>query len=543
MKKPSKTQIIRHIIQLIAFLLFPELFIVTFSAIKEIYTAVINGSFQVAEQMNRLLLLAAVFPITAFFGRFFCGYLCSFGAIGDLLWFVSSKTLKKPITVGQKTERVLKCLKYAVLLFVVIVVWTIALPIDSSYNPWTVFGMYSSPKGWTNTSVLLSVGGGLLLLIFIGSFLIERFFCRYLCPLGAIFTLLSRFRLYRIKKPRNGCGACGLCTKKCGMGIPLNETDTVRSGECIDCFQCLDVCPRENVSATPVPAVAGTAAAITIAGLYCVGTIAPIKPKSENIGIVAAAANTVNKYADGVYTGKGNGFRGTTSVKVTVQNGLISDITVVSTDDDRSFFNSAQSVIIPEIIRTQSLDVAAVSGATFSSNGILEAVADALETEFKDAPDSNPPETSDTESSSNKTPNNAPSDNSSPSANGQTGELELGSMEDGEYTGVGTGFRGEVKVIVKIENKVITSITVVSYQDDQKYFKRAQSGVISEIIRTQSLDVAAVSGATFSSNGILEAAANALNVSFSNPNSDRAHGGQNHGYNKGHGKGFGSRQG
>ena len=107
----------------------------------------------------------------------------------------------------------------------------------------------------------------------------------------------------------------------------------------------------------------------------------------------------------------------------------------------------------------------------------------------------------------------------------------IAAISDGTYQGEGTGFRGTASVSVTVENGAIVDITVESYEDDQEFFVRAESRVISEILSAQSLKVQTVSGATFSSNGIIEAAANALNVTFENPNGDApAHGG--HGGNR-----------
>lgn len=107
----------------------------------------------------------------------------------------------------------------------------------------------------------------------------------------------------------------------------------------------------------------------------------------------------------------------------------------------------------------------------------------------------------------------------------------IAAISDGTYQGEGTGFRGTTSVSVTVENGAIVDITVESYEDDQEFFVRAESSVISEILSAQSLDVQTVSGATFSSNGIIEAVANALNVTFENPNGDApAHGG--HGGNR-----------
>ena len=92
------------------------------------------------------------------------------------------------------------------------------------------------------------------------------------------------------------------------------------------------------------------------------------------------------------------------------------------------------------------------------------------------------------------------------------------SVADGVYTGKGTGFRGETEVSVTVENGKITDITVLSYRDDERYFSRASDSVIEAILHNQSLRVSTVSGATFSSNGILEAVADALDLTFTNPN-------------------------
>ena len=96
-----------------------------------------------------------------------------------------------------------------------------------------------------------------------------------------------------------------------------------------------------------------------------------------------AAAITSGEYTDGVYTGSATGYRGTTEVQVTVTNGLIAGINVLSTDDDREYFNRVEGSIINGILQTQSTEVDTVTGATFSSNAIIGAVADALAITFE----------------------------------------------------------------------------------------------------------------------------------------------------------------
>ena len=107
----------------------------------------------------------------------------------------------------------------------------------------------------------------------------------------------------------------------------------------------------------------------------------------------------------------------------------------------------------------------------------------------------------------------------------------MGTYTDGVYTGTGTGYRGETEVSVTVSGGKITDIEIVSYQDDREYFERA-SAIVDDIISMQSVDVDTISGATFSSNGILEAVADALSVDFTSSNSTLQ--GEGHG---GHGQG------
>lgn len=515
-KKIATTQLIRHIIQLGAFILFPGLFISTFAAIRDVYTALINGSFSFSAQAGSLLVLLAVFPITILWGRFFCGFLCSFGAMGDLLWAFSRKIFKKPLKVNPEVDGGLKLLKYLILVLIVVCIWTLAVPVSSTMNPWTIFGMYASLSGWSSTNYLFTFGALLLLLIMIGSVLIERFFCRYLCPLGALFAITSKFRLFRIKKPREKCGNCRLCTWKCSMGINLDRQDVITSGECIDCFACTDICPRKNAKAVPAPAVAGTMAAFSMTGLYYAGNLLSKNLSgSTETPTAIVDTSTVGNYQDGVYTGTGTGFKGSTTVQVTVENGNISDITVLSTGDDEEFFSRAKSAIINEILSQQSTQVDTVSGATFSSNGIIEAVANALGT------------TDGTVSSSQQSVSQGSAEaQDGASSSSSSGSGEISSLKDGVYSGTGTGFRGETKVSVTVANGQITDITVDSYADDEQFFSRAENDVIASIINQQSVNVDTVTGATFSSNGIIEAVANALGLSFENTNSAASEQGQ-----------------
>ncbi|MGE4353878.1 MAG: FMN-binding protein [Oscillospiraceae bacterium] len=513
---------LRRASQIAAFVLFPGLFITIFSAIREVYTAVLTGSFSVTALAQPLFILLAVIPITILWGRFFCGFLCAFGSMGDFFWAISQKLFKKRIRIGEKADCSLKYLKYAVLLLVVVFGWTLSLSVDSTMSPWTIFGMYASVTGWPSAGYLLSVGGLLLLLIIVGSMLIERFFCRYFCPLGAVFALISKFRLFQIKKPRSSCGSCRLCTRHCSMGIPLYQDDVVTSGECIDCFACLSGCPRHNVTANPAPPIAAAVSVAAMTGLCYAGSLMPQilgdtgASGTGTAAVTLAATVADGQYEDGVYTGSASGFKGETTVQVTVENGYISDITVLSTGDDEAFFSKAETTVINDILSSQSTQADTVTGATFSSDAIINAVKNAL----GDSGESSL-STSETTAVQDVSESDVTSDATAKS-------VTVTELSDGVYTGTGTGFRGETTVSVTVSGGEITDITVESYRDDAQYFERAESTVIANILEEQSVDVDTVTGATFSSNGIMEAVADALGITYENQNStleSHGHGG------------------
>ena len=514
----------RRIIQISSLILFPGLFLYSFSAIGSIYVAIITGTFNGPALTGQIILTASLLIITAIMGRFFCGFLCAFGTLGDFVWYVGTKLKLKRPKIGSRFDRMLKKFKYVLLIFIILVVWTLGVSVlDGTGNPWTVFGMLTKFQGWTDMDTIFSVGMLLLLLIIAGSLYIERFFCRYLCPLGAVLAIVSNTRLFKIRKPRAKCGPCRACTKNCTMGIPLYRTNVVKSAECIDCMSCVEICPRDNVRANPKPALATAVAVVGLAGMYFEGNIASNQATERQIAAIAASLSTkqgayTGTYTDGTYTGSGEGYHGTTTVSVLVTNGSITDIHVSSTGDDTLFFNQAKAQVIPAIIAAQSADVDTVSGATFSSFGIIDAVKNALEGVPQQEQQPSEPVAFSVDSSGETpmpqlTPSPSPVATPTPSPS-PTPTIQMGpiSLADGDYSGTGRGHKGDIDVTVTIVNGFITNINIDHYRDTKKYFSRAEGKIIDRVLGAQGVNVDTVSGATHSSEGILEAIADALGL-------------------------------
>lgn len=198
--------------------------------------------------------------------------------------------------------------------------------------------------------------------------------------------------------------------------------------------------------------------------------------------------------ADGVYKGSATGFSGPVTVAVTIMDKKITSIDILSSTDDEAFFNRAKGVI-DRIISSQSFDVDVVSGATYSSNGIIGAVKNALTGE-KD------------KGVTGKSKQESTSEPDSSSAEIEAVQ-DASAYKDGTYYGTGKGFAGTMKVKVDIAGGKIASISIVSTKDGDSYVKSASS-LLDTIVEKQSTNVDTVSGATFSSRGIISAVRSAL---------------------------------
>lgn len=181
------------------------------------------------------------------FGRFICGWLCPFGFIQELLYKIKTPKLKK-----SRVTRVLSYLKYVLLVFLVILVpifltapgfCKLICPAGTLEGG---IGLVANPA---NKTMLGDLGFFftwkfvLLVGFILGSIFIFRFFCRFFCPLGAIYGFFNRFAVFGIRLERSKCVDCGRCHEKCKMDIKH-----VGDHECINCGECVDACPTGAIS-------------------------------------------------------------------------------------------------------------------------------------------------------------------------------------------------------------------------------------------------------------------------------------------------------
>ena len=201
---------------------------------------------------------------------------------------------------------------------------------------------------------------------------------------------------------------------------------------------------------------------------------------------------------DGEYEGTATGYGGPLTVRITIKGGKLTDIKVVSHTETPEYFSRA-SAVIGKILNSGNVNVDSVSGATISSNAIKKAVADALR-----------------KAGSKQQAKMSTVKKDTRNAN----------LNDGVYTGSGQGFNGPIRVRVTVSGGNITNVEILSHSDDAPYFNSAKA-VIGRLLGKPGKSVDTVSGATYSSRGIIYAVRNALanagktNITNTNSNTNK----------------------
>ena len=238
---------VRWICQIIFFIFFPSAFTSAFSGIKYIFTQF--GLRQAVELSAFITVLISLCVYTIIFGRFFCGYACPFGTLGDFIRevyiFICKKRKKKAVSINLKISKYLSFIKYIVLFVIVLLCFLGVYGNISGWSPWDVFSMITSGNIHFGKYIL---GVIILLAIMVGMVFADRFFCRFLCPMGAVFSLLPVLPFFKIRRNKDKCiKGCKACQKVCPSDLELPYEGTwEQNGDCFQCGKCIDICPKKS---------------------------------------------------------------------------------------------------------------------------------------------------------------------------------------------------------------------------------------------------------------------------------------------------------
>ncbi len=217
-----------------------------------------------------LLWSLATVILTIIFGRFFCSWICPFGSLHHFVGYLAHRKTKLAKRIQFNKYRKAQCIKYIILIFF------LSMAAFPSISATLQTGLLDPiPLITRSFQALLSItdrgvniisttprfyeAGWLILLIFFTAVLlnlvIPRFYCRFICPLGALFGILGRFAIWRIGKNQSECSNCTLCERSCEGGC--DPSGNIRISECVLCFNCRQDCKDELISYQTKPSLAG----------------------------------------------------------------------------------------------------------------------------------------------------------------------------------------------------------------------------------------------------------------------------------------------
>ncbi|MBI3210306.1 MAG: 4Fe-4S binding protein [Candidatus Solibacter usitatus] len=182
----------------------------------------------------------------------FCGWLCPVGTLSEYLWSLGRETFRRTWTLPKWLDIPLRGLKYLLLGFFLYAVVSMTVT--------DIEGFLRSPYGliadvrMLNFFRALSVTAAIIIgLLTIGSVFIANFWCRYLCPYGALMGLAALLSPLRIRRNKERCIDCAKCAKVCPAQLPVDRLTQIRSAECMACMSCIAVCPAEGALAMKLP--------------------------------------------------------------------------------------------------------------------------------------------------------------------------------------------------------------------------------------------------------------------------------------------------
>jgi polyferredoxin len=213
-----------------------------FGGLESLYQVFTTGSLISKIFAGTMILFGITIIIAIIFRRSFCGLICPFGAIQELFGKIGQKIFKRKFIVPSKIDKPLRYLKYIVLVVTVFYAWKTAGLWMSPYDPWSAYAHL--PEGLASVWSESAFGLILLGITLIGSLLYDRFFCKYLCPMGALYGIIGKISPFKVVRNENACISCGKCNKVCPMNIDVQHAKEVKSAECINCQTCVLDCPK-----------------------------------------------------------------------------------------------------------------------------------------------------------------------------------------------------------------------------------------------------------------------------------------------------------
>jgi polyferredoxin len=220
-----------------------------FGGVATIYQFISTGGFIQKIHSSAFILMLLGLLAAVLFGAIFCGYLCPFGSFQEWIGKLGKKLFPRKFNrvVPAALDRVLRYLRYVVLVLVLYQTAATAKLVFESIDPYYALFNFFSNQVAISAYIMLGCVAAL-------SLMIERLWCKYFCPYGALLGLFNKVRLFKIRRNPNSCIGCQKCNQVCPMNVAVSSQEVINSHQCIACYKCTsdDSCPIPNTATISV---------------------------------------------------------------------------------------------------------------------------------------------------------------------------------------------------------------------------------------------------------------------------------------------------
>lgn len=342
---------------------------------SELKSSFIDVTYRWRGISKQVALTIAIGSTALLMGRFFCGFICPIGSLQDFFKYIGNKFGIKEIELPRGRLLNVEAIKY--LVFIILLILSI-LGLGSfiaPYSPWTSY--LNVFMGFN-----IQIGFLVLILIILSSLFIKRVFCRCFCPLGAFQSLLYAIGPLKIHANKE-CGSCSHCLDSCPVDIKETH-DVLISPECINCLECTEkICVKGTGGYSLKFAGRKLNKNLYISISMVLSLIIYIFISLIGSRVTTESIEDLGIMEDGIYIGMGTGFGGNIRVQVSIDGNRITRIETIEHSETSGYYQEVYKSISKELIDSQSLNVDAISGATATSRGFLNAVKSGLSQSLK----------------------------------------------------------------------------------------------------------------------------------------------------------------
>ena len=214
-----------------------------FGGVVSLYQFATVGNFTQKIHQSSFILMILVFILAFLFGAVFCGWVCPLGSVQEWVGKLGKRLFKKRYNhfIPRRIDQYLRYLRYIMLIWVLYATAMTGKLAFGDIDPYyALFNFWTGEVAITGLTVL-----GITLL---ASLAVERPWCKYICPYGAVLGITNLFSVFSIRRRESTCKSCNICTRDCPMNIPVHAVNVVRDHQCIGCLECTSeaICPIEN---------------------------------------------------------------------------------------------------------------------------------------------------------------------------------------------------------------------------------------------------------------------------------------------------------